>query len=135
MTKKLLFVVAILCALTFSAMAADVTGKWTYEQAGRQGGNPTTVTLTLAVDGGKLTGKMSRPGRGGQGTTDTDISEGTVSGNTITFKISQDMRGTTMVTTYKGTLDGDTLKLDITRPNMQGGDPTTTSVVAKRATT
>jgi hypothetical protein len=135
MTKKLLSVVAILCVLTFAAMAADVTGKWTYEQAGRQGGNPTTVTVTLKADGGTLTGKVSRPGRGGQGTTDTDISEGTVSGNTVTFKTSQDMRGTAVVTSYKGTLDGDTLKLDITRPGFNGGDATTTSVVAKRATT
>jgi hypothetical protein len=93
------------------------------------------ITLTLKVDGGKLTGTLSRPGRGGGAAMDTEISEGTVSGSDISFKVSQDMRGTTMVTTYKGKLDGDTLKLDITRPGMQGGDPTTTSVVAKHPTT
>lgn len=135
MTKKLVSAVAILFALTFAAIAADVSGKWTFEQPGRQGGNPTTTTITLKVDGGKLTGAVSRPGRGGQGTMDTEISEGTVSGNTVTFKTSQDMRGTTFVTSYKGTLDGDTLKLDVTRPGFNGGEPTTTSVVAKRATT
>jgi hypothetical protein len=135
MTKKLVSLFAILCALTFAAMAADVSGKWAFEQAGRQGGNPTTTTITLKVDGGKLTGTVSRPGRGGQGTMDTEISEGTVSGSTVTFKTSQDMRGTTFVTSYKGTLDGDTLKLDITRPGFNGGEPTTTSVVAKHATT
>jgi|ERR1700679_2967267 hypothetical protein len=135
MTKKLLSLVAILCVLTLAAMAADVSGKWTFEQAGRQGGNPTTSTITLKVEGGKLSGTVSRPGRGGQGTMDTAISEGTVDGNNVTFKTSQDMRGATFVTSYKGTLDGDTLKLDITRPGFNGGDPTTTSVVAKRATT
>jgi hypothetical protein len=135
MTKKLLSLVAILSVLTFAALAADVSGKWTFEQAGRQGGNPTTTTITLKVEGGKLTGMVSRPGRGGQGTMDTQISEGTVDGNMVTFKTSQDMRGTTFVTSYKGTLDGDTLKLDITRPGFNGGDPTTTSVAAKRATT
>jgi len=135
MTKKLLSLIAMLCVLTFAAMAADVSGKWTFEQAGRQGGNPTTTTITLKVDGSKVTGTVSRPGRGGQGTTDTEISEGTVSGSTVTFKTSQDMRGTTFVTSYSGTLDGDTLKLDITRPGFNGGDPTKTSVVAKRATT
>jgi hypothetical protein len=135
MTKKLFLVVAILCALTFAAMAADVTGKWTYEQAGRGGGNPTVITVTLKADGGKLTGTVSRPGRNGGASTDTEISEGTVSGSTVTFKTSQDMRGTAIVTSYKGTLDGETLKLDITRPGFNGGDPTTTSVVAKRATT
>jgi hypothetical protein len=115
-------------------MAADVSGKWTFEQAGRNG-NTTTSTLTLHVEGTKLTGTVSRPGRGGQGTMDTQISEGTVSGNTITFKTSQDMRGTTFVTSYSGTLDGDALKLDITRPGFNGGEPTKTSVVAKRAAT
>ena len=73
MTKKLLFVVAIMCVLTFAAMAADVTGKWTWEQAGRGGGNPTTSTLTLKVDGTKLTGSLD----GGRGNP-TDISDGTV---------------------------------------------------------
>jgi hypothetical protein len=135
MIKKILSLVAILCVLTFAALAADVSGKWTFEQAGRQGGNPTTTTLTLKAEGGKLTGMVSRPGRGGQGTMDTQISEGTVDGNTVTFKTSQDMRGTAVVTSYKGTLDGDTLKLDITRPGFNGGEPTTTSVAAKRATT
>src|ERR1035438_8324927 len=37
MTKKLLFVVTLLCALSFGLMAADITGKWTSEQAGRNG--------------------------------------------------------------------------------------------------
>jgi|SRR5580658_8712484 hypothetical protein len=134
MTKRLLFIGTILCITTFALMAADVSGKWTFEQAGRNG-NTTTTTLTLHVDGGKLTGTVSRPGRGGQGTMDTQISEGTVSGNTITFKTSQDFQGTAFVTSYSGALDGDALKLDITRPGFNGGEPTKTSVVAKRAAT
>ncbi len=133
MTKKLLFVLAILCVMTFAVMAADVSGKWTYDQPGRQGGNPTPVTITLKADGNNLTGKISRNGQNGP--VDTDITEGKVDGNTVTFKTSQDMRGTTVVTTYKGTLEGDTLKLDVTRPGRGGGEPTTTQFVAKRATT
>ena len=35
MTKKLLFVMTILLVVAFVASAADVTGKWTYEMAGR----------------------------------------------------------------------------------------------------
>jgi opacity protein-like surface antigen len=134
MTKKLLFVVAILCVLTFAVYAADVTGKWTWEQAGRGGGNPTVSTLTLKVDGGKLTGTLSRPGRGGA-PTDTEISDGKVDGNNITFNLKMNMGGNEMVTPYKGTLDGDSLTLEFTRPGRNGGDPTTQKVVAKRATT
>jgi opacity protein-like surface antigen len=134
MTKKLLFVVAILCVLTFAAMAADVTGKWTWEQAGRGGGNPTVSTLTLKVDGGKLTGTLSQPGRGGA-SMDTAISEGTVDGNNISFKVTREGQNGTVSTPYKGTLDGDALTLEFTRPGRGGGDPTPVKVVAKRATT
>jgi hypothetical protein len=114
-------------------MAADVTGKWTYEQAGRGGGNPTVVTLTLKADGGKLTGTMSQPGRNGN--TDTEITDGTVSGNAITFTIKRSFNGNDMVTPYKGTLDGDSLTLEFSRPGRGGGEPTPVKVVAKRATT
>ena len=45
MTKKLLFVVAILCALTLAVMAADVSGKWTWEQQGRNGNHDLDLDL------------------------------------------------------------------------------------------
>jgi hypothetical protein len=134
MTKKLLFVVAILCVLTFSAMAADVTGKWTWEQAGRGGGAPTVITLTLKADGAKLTGTLSRPGR--QGNQDTDISDGQVTDNNkISFTVKRNMGGTESVTPYKGIVDGDSLTLEYTNPGRGGGEPTPVKVVAKRATT
>jgi len=133
MTKKLLFVFAILCALTSAAMAADVTGKWTWEQAGRGGGNPTVITLTLKADGGKLTGTLSQPGRNGN--MDTEITDGTVDGNNISFSIKRSFGGNDMVTPYKGTLDGDSLNLEFTQAGRGGGEPTTRKVVAKRATT
>jgi hypothetical protein len=133
MTKKLLSVIALLCALTFAAMAADVTGKWTWEQAGRGGGNPATITLTLKADGGKLTGTLSQPGRNGN--MDTEITDGTVNGNAISFTIKRSFNGNDMVTPYKGTLDGDTLNLEFTAPGRGGGEPTTRKIAAKRATT
>ena len=58
MTKKLLFVMTILLVASFALMAADVSGKWTFEQPGR-GGNPgRPVTITLKADGTKLTGSV-----------------------------------------------------------------------------
>ena len=135
MIKKQLFVTSLLLVLALAAAAADVNGKWVYEQAGRGGnGTPTKVTLTLKAEGGKLMGNSSRPGRDGAAM-DTAISEGTVSGDNIAFKTSQDMGGNTIVTTFTGTVSGDEIKLKITRPGRNGGDPTTTEVVAKRATT
>ena len=133
MTKKLLFVTTILLAVAVVAMAADISGKWVYEQAGRRGGNPTQVTLTLKVDGSTVTGSESRPGRDGNAM-ETAISEGKVDGSTVTFKVTREMGGNSFTTEYKGTLDGDNLNLEITRPG-RGGEPMTTKVTAKRSTT
>ena len=133
MTKKLLFGTTLLLVLAVAAVAADVNGKWVYEQAGRGGnGTPTKVTLTLKAEGGKLMGNSSRPGRDGAAM-DTPIIEGTVSGDNIAFKTSQDMGGNTMVTSYTGTVSGDEIKLKIMRPGRGGGDPVPTEVVAKRS--
>ena len=134
MTKKLLFVTTILLALAFAASAADVTGKWVYEQAGRQGGNPTKVTLTLKAEGSKLSGTLSRPGRDGNAM-EAQISDGKVDGNNISFKVTmQGGGGNQMTSEFGGTLTGDDLKLKITRPG-RDGNAQTTEVVAKKATT
>ena len=129
MTKKLLFAIAILCLTTFAVYAADVSGTWTYEQAGRQGGNPTVVTLNLKVDGSKLTGTMDA-GRGGP----SEISEGHVDGNTVSFSVKRSFNGNDMVTPYKGIVndDGNSMKLSFTRAGRGGGEPTPVTVTAKR---
>ena len=133
MTKKLLFVTTILLVVAFAAFAADVSGKWVYEQPGRGGGDPTKVTVTLKNDGGKLTGNISRPGRDGN-VMETPITDGKVDGNNVTFKTSQQMGGNAITVDYSGTLSGDELKLKITRPG-RDGNPMTTEFTAKRATT
>jgi hypothetical protein len=138
MTKKLLFVTTILLVVAFVAVAADVSGKWTYEAPGR-GGNPgRPTTITLKAEGMKLTGTV--PGGGGRGgggggtpPPDVEISNGKVNGNNVSFEVKRSTQNGDIVTKYEGTVDGDSLKLNITRPGMNGGDPTTTEVVAKRA--
>ena len=132
MTKKLLFVTTIALALALAAFAADVSGKWTFEQAGRGGGNPVTVTLTLKAEGSKLSGTVVRPGRNGN--METQISDGKVDGSNVSFKTVQDMGGNSITTDYSGTLSGDELKLKITRPG-RDGSPMTNEVTAKRSTT
>jgi len=145
MTKKLLFVTTLLLVVAFVAFAADVTGKWTYDQpAGRQGGNSRPVTITLQLDGTKLTGSVPAMGGGRRGAAadpaappppDQEISNGRVDGNHVYFEVKTSRGGNDIVTKYEGNLDGDSLKLKITRPGFQGGDPTTTDVVARRSTT
>jgi len=102
---------------------------------GGGGGNPVTITLTLKADGAKLTGTVERPGRGGAAPTPQEISDGKVDGNTVTFTVKRETQNGTQTTSYKGTLNGDTLDLEITAPGRGGGDPVTTKVSAKRATT
>jgi hypothetical protein len=85
MTKKLLFVMTILLVASFALMAADVSGKWTFEQPGR-GGNPgRPVTITLKADGSTLTGTMPAGGRGGAPADPIAISDGKVDGDKISF--------------------------------------------------
>ena len=149
MTKKLLFVTTLLLVVAFVAFAADVTGRWTYETAGRNGGPARQTTITLKQDGARLTGSVpgmmmgGRRGGGGGGDTaapppppaDQEISNGKVDGNNVYFEVKRTTANGDIVTKYEGTLDADSLKLKITTPNMQGGDPRVNEVVAKRSTT
>ena len=134
MTKKLLFVATLALVFTFAVMAADVTGKWTYEQPGR-GGNPgRQVTITLKQDGGKLTGSVPGMGRGGDNPPPpSEITDGKVDGNNVSFTVKREFNGNTMVTKYEGTVSGDEMKLKITRDTQNG--PMTNEVTAKKSTT
>ena len=130
MTKKLLFVMSILLVVALAAFAADVTGKYTFEQAGRQGGNPRTITLNLKQDGSNLTGTVGGMGRGGA---DMEIQNGKVSGDNISFETKMEMGGNTRVTKYEGTTSGSDLKLKVTRDTQNG--PQTSEVTAKKSGT
>ena len=133
MTKKLLFVLTILLIASFALMAADVSGKWTYEGAGR-GGNPgRPVTITLKADGATLTGAVPGGGRGGGDNPPppTAITDGKVDGDNISFTVKREFNGNSMVQKYEGVVNGDELKLKIIR-NGQDGTPVTYDVVAKR---
>src|SRR5262245_58664606 len=98
MTKKLLFVVTIALVFAFAAMAADVTGKWTFEQPGRGGGPGRPVTITLKQDGAKLTGSVPGFARGGgDAPPPTEITDGKVDGNNVSFTVKREMGGQTNV--------------------------------------
>jgi hypothetical protein len=131
MTKKLLSLLTILLIASFALMAADVSGKWTYEAPGR-GGNPgRPVTITLKADGATLTGTVPAGGRGGEDNPPIEITDGKVDGNNISFTVKREFNGNTMVIKYEGVLNSGELKLKITR-NGREGTPMTNEVVAKR---
>lgn len=64
----------------------------------------------------KLTGTQTG-GRAG----DVAI-DGSVSGNTVTWTVKRNMRGTDVTFTYKATVDGDTMKGEQTS-TMEGSQP------------
>ena len=129
MTKKLLLVTTILLVVAFGVFAADVTGKWTYETAGRHGGHgpvyhPQPEGRRKQADrhGVRRDGRS----RGGGGGAPADVKSPTARSMETTSP-SRSRRTTQngdFVTKYEGTLAGDELKLKVTRPGFNGGDPT-----------
>ncbi len=98
-TKSLLIGAVAVLALLASAWAADVTGKWVAQVQGRNG--MTETTFTFKVDGTALSGTLATP----QG--ETEISEGKVSGDEISFVIVRKMGENEMKISYKGKVAGD----------------------------
>jgi hypothetical protein len=135
MTKKLLFASTILLVYAFGALAADVTGKWTGQVAGRNG--PQDITLNLKSEGAKLTGTVlgGGGGRGGGGgaAMPREISDGKVDGDNISFKVSFDAGGQVRTTTYTGTVVGGEINMKSTREGQNG--PQTAEFKVKKATT
>jgi len=134
MTKKLLFVTALLLVVALGAFAADVSGKWSYEQAGRNGGPARQVTITLKQDGNKLTGSIPGFGRGGDAPPPpSEIKKGKIEGDKVSFEVVREMGGNTMTTKYEGTVSGDEMKLHM-KTQTPNGDREN-DVVAKKSTT
>jgi hypothetical protein len=100
--KILLVGAAALLILLASAWAADVTGKWVAQVQGRNG--MTENTFNLKVDGTALTGSLTTP----QG--ETQISEGKVNGDEISFVIVRKFGENEMKILYKGKVSGDEIK-------------------------
>ncbi len=67
------------------------------------------MTLKLKVEGDKLTGTMSSPGREGKAT-DTAISEGKVKGDEISFSVTREFNGNKMTSKYSGKVTADAIK-------------------------
>jgi hypothetical protein len=111
---RYLVVVAGLVALVAAhAWAADVTGKWTWTQRGQNG--EVMVTMELKQDGEKLTGTITRNDM------KSEISEGKIKENEISFFQEREFNGNKIKLNYKGKLEGDTIKGNIS-VNFNGED-------------
>jgi hypothetical protein len=111
-TKFLLGAVLLLGALS-QAQAddkkVDPTGTYMWTMPGRNGGADRTNTLVLKLDGDKLTGKLSAPGRGGAAT-ETEIADGKLAGADISFTVVRSFNGNSMTNKYSGKLADGAIK-------------------------
>lgn len=84
---------------------ADATGTWKSEFK-TQDGTTRETTFKLKQDGEKLTGTVS--GRDGK---DTEIKDGSVKGDEVSFKVTRKGQNDQEITiTYTGKIEGDTIK-------------------------
>lgn len=134
--KQAIVAVALICmsgaaqfSLAQEAAKADPNGtwKWTTER----GGQKRESTLKLKLEGDKLTGTLTTPGRDGAAT-ETAIEEATFKDGAVSFKITRMFQDNKFVSTYTGKIEGDVLKGEVERPGRQGGEPTKTPFEAKR---
>jgi len=121
--RKLMTTGFLLALLTLTALAADVSGKWTAQMPARRG-QTREATFNFKADGNTLTGTIS--GRTG----DMPISDGKIDGEQISFTQTLEYDGNTVKLIYKGTVSGDEIKFTRTR---DGGAGPAQEFTAKRA--
>ena len=117
---KIMLGAALLIGTLTQVQAADPSGTYMWTMPGRNGGADRTNTLALKLEGAKLTGKLSAPGRAGA-VTETEIADGKVTGAEISFCVVRTFNGNTMTNKYSGTLADGAIKgkMEFTR----NGDP------------
>jgi hypothetical protein len=103
-THRLWICAVISMGLAAVAFAADVTGTWTASfdtQVGKQ-----NYTYTFKQTGTRLTGKAKSE----FAMSDTEITEGTVNGDDVSFVENLNYQGMPLRIVYKGKIAGDEIK-------------------------
>jgi hypothetical protein len=115
--------------LAAAAHAADASGKWTWSTPGRNGGAARTNTLTLKVEGAKLTGNVSAPNREGKAV-ETAISEGKVEGDSVSFSVVREVNGSPVTAKYAGKVAAEAITGKV--ETVRDGQPQSRDWEAKR---
>jgi len=87
----------------------DPSGTYIWTMPGRNGGPDRTNTLVLKLDGDKLSGKLSAPGRGGQATS-LDIADAKLAGADVSFSVVRTFNDNTFTNKYSGTVADGAIK-------------------------
>jgi opacity protein-like surface antigen len=107
-----------------SAAAADLTGKWTAKAPGAQGAE---ITFVFKMADGKLTGTVNNSSSPGE----SEITDGKVTGDEISFSLKRTINGAEATVSWKGKISGDEIKFTRTSQGAAGGAPT--EMAAKKA--
>lgn len=102
--RKTFLAIALIVAASIAVFAADFNGTWTASietQVGVQ-----SYTFTFKVEGEKLTGKAKSQ----LANAETEITEGAVKGDDISFVENLNYEGMPLRITYKGKISGDEIK-------------------------
>ncbi len=89
---------------------ADPTGTWAWTTPGRDGGPERKTTLKLKLEGEKVTGTISAPGRQDAPPREIAIADGKLKGDEITFTVTREFQGNKFVSKYSGKISGDAIK-------------------------
>jgi hypothetical protein len=123
MKIKMLFCsIVLLVVFLTMAWAADVSGKWNAEYKSPDG-QTRQSTFTFQVKDGTVTGTVAST-RG-----ESQIEDGKISGEDISFTVIRNFGGNDMKFSYKGKISGDEIKFTVT----VGEGDRTFDMVAKRA--
>jgi hypothetical protein len=122
MTHKLTLLLALLAACCLTAAAADINGKWVAQVPGRDGQTRET-SFEFKAAGESVAGTMS--GRQGN---QVPISDGKLSGDTLTFVVSMEMGGNPVKWNFTGKVKGEEIQF-----RREGGMGQPREFVAKRA--
>ena len=121
MTIQKASLAALWLVLAVAAYGADITGKWQWQNMG--GGSRTPYVLTVKQDGGKLTGALVN------GEDTSEIRDGKVTGDKVSFVIARTFGNREMALTYTGRIVGDEIRFKVAMP----GAERAWDVTAKRA--
>jgi hypothetical protein len=128
--KRFSFALPVLFAITLLGLTSraladqDITGKWTSEFDSGVGHQK--YTFDIKVDGEKITGKAHREVEGSD-PTDTDLTEGKIKGDDVSFVEVLSAGGQDLRIEYKGKIVGD--EIHLTRAV---ADIATSDIVLKR---
>jgi len=113
MTRRIIFVTAIICAIfCFAALAADISGNWSGNM--QMGDQSFPLTYAFKQDGEKLTGTVTGP----QGNP-LPLNDGKIAGDKLSFSVKVDMGGNPAKFVSEGVIKGEEITLTT---KMEGGD-------------